>query len=101
MCAVVVVGAPAVDTVAGRFGVALAERNLGGRVVGASHWLRYPDGSAIRWFDSEREAVLAVVGAGFDLSRWAVWCFPAGRLFPECRGVVSDLLEFDGQAVRS
>ena len=86
---------------AGRFAVALAERNLGGRVVGASHWLRYPDGDSIRWFDSERDAVLAVAGAGFDLSRWAVWCFPAGRLFPDLRGVASDLIVFDGSAVAS
>lgn len=87
---------------AAEFGVALAERNLGGRIVGASHWWRHDDGSAARrWFASEREAVLAVLAAGLDPVRWAVWCFPAGGLFPECRGAVSDLLEFDSSAVRS
>ena len=85
---------------AARFGVALAERDYSGRVNSASHWWRHDDGSAVRrWFVSEREAVLAVLAAGLDPDRWAVWCFPAGRLFPECRGAVSDLIALDGSAV--
>lgn len=80
---------------AGRFGVALVERDEFGQLAGASEWWRYTgDGGrlfGLRWFDSERAAVLAVVSAGFDLSRWAVWYFPAGHGFPECRGAVSDL----------
>ena len=87
----------------GRFGVALAERNLGGRIVGASHWWRYDgrhDGylGGRRWFDSERDAVIALVGSGFDPARWAVWFFPADQSVPRCRGSVADLWAADGSA---